>query len=64
VADVVGDIQEQVVRGIYDRYGRNTHGVDSMIDAINDIMENFEPYFIMSIVAHETTAIVSEHYEI
>jgi hypothetical protein len=60
VADVVGDIQEQVVRGIQKKYGINTPGVDSMINVINDIMENFEPYFIMSIVAHETTAIVSE----
>ena len=60
VADVEEDIREQIVRGIYDRYGRNTPGVDSMIDAINDIMKNFEPYFIMSIVAHETTEIVSE----
>jgi hypothetical protein len=63
VADVEEDIREQIVRGIYDRYGRNTHGVDSMIDVINDIMENFEPYFIMSIVAHETIDVASEHYE-
>lgn len=60
VADVERDIREQIVRGIKERYGVNTDGVDSMIEVIDDIMENFEPYFIMSIVGHETTAIVSE----
>ena len=64
INDVERDIREQIVRGIQERYGVNTVGVDSMIDVIDDIMENFEPYFIMSIVAHETTEIVSEHYEI
>jgi hypothetical protein len=63
VTDFEKDIREQIVRGIYDRYGRNAAGVDSMVGAIDDIMNNFEPYFIMSIVAHETMYIVSEHYE-
>jgi hypothetical protein len=63
VADVERDIREQIVRGIKERYGVNTDGVDSMIEVIDDIMENFEPYFIMSIVGHETIDVASEHYE-
>ncbi len=62
VGDVEKDIREQIVRGIQERYGINTPGVDSMIDAIDDIMKNFEPYFIMSIVGHETIDVVT-HYE-
>ena len=63
VADVERDIREQIVRGIKERYGVNTDGVDSMIEVIDDIMENFEPYFIMSIVGHETIDVATEHYE-
>jgi len=63
VTDIEKDIREQIVRGIYDRYGRNAAGVDSMVGAIDDIMNNFESYFILSIVAQETIWIVSDRYE-
>ena len=63
INDVKGDIREQIVRGIYDRYGRKTTGVDSMIEAIDDIMINFEPYYILSIVAHGTFDITTEDNE-
>jgi hypothetical protein len=62
--EVGREIQLQIVRGIHDRYGRNAPGVDSMIGAIDDIMEkDFNLGYIMSIVGYDAISIVTEHYQ-
>lgn len=60
VSEIKQEIRKQMVKGLYDRYGRNAEGVDDMIDTIHDIMETFNPYYIMTIIGYDTMAIVSE----
>jgi hypothetical protein len=60
MAEIKQDIRKQIVDGIYNRHGIHSDDVDDMIDTIHDIMETFNPYYIMTMIGYDTMAIVSE----
>jgi len=61
VSEIRQEIRKQMVKGVYDRYGRNAEGVDGIVDTVDYIIHWLDTSYITSIVGYDIMAIISEH---